>query len=131
MEGAMAGFRILNIHRNWEDWLGMLLGVVIGLSPWLANEMTSSAVMWNAVVLGALVIGLASLELVALQRWEEAGEAVCGAWLVASPFVFGYAAAGALRYWHFVLGAAVVVLALLETWQDWKLSERELAQHGR
>ncbi len=127
----MSGIRFFKIHGSWEDWVSMLLGVVIGLSPWLADQQDHQAVMWNAILVGACVLVLAQLEYVSLQRWEEGCEIVLGLWLVASPFTFGYANAGTLRYWHFVLGAAVVVLAVLELWQDWKLSDKELAEHGR
>jgi hypothetical protein len=109
----------------------MLLGVLIGFSPWLAGEPHDPAVMWNAFLVGVLVLGLAQLEYVSLPRWEEIGEIACGLWLMASPFVFGYADAGALRYWHFILGVVVALIAALELWQDWKLSEKELAQHGQ
>jgi O-antigen/teichoic acid export membrane protein len=127
----MSGIRFFNIHRSWEDWAGMLLGLLIGFSPWLAGQPHDQAVMWNAFLVGALVLGLAQLEYVGLQRWEEVSEIACGLWLMASPFIFGYAEAGALAYWHFVLGAIVALLAVLELWQDWRLSDRELAQHGQ
>lgn len=127
----MSGVRFFNVHRSWEDWVSMLIGVMIGISPWLAGQQDDQSVMWNAVLVGALVLGLAQLEYVSLQRWEEAGEIACGLWLIASPFIFGYAQSGALRYWHFILGAVVVVIAALELWQDWKLSDRDLAQHGQ
>jgi hypothetical protein len=87
--------------------------------------------MWNAVIIGALVLLMAELELTNLQRWQETVQVACGLWLIASPFGFGYSATGALRYWHFILGGAVVLLALLQLWQDWKLSDRELARHGQ
>jgi hypothetical protein len=35
-----------------------------------------------------------------------------------------------LAAWQYALGAAVVVLAALELWQDWRLSETQLAAHG-
>ena len=127
----MSGIRFFGIHRSWEDWLGMLLGVLIGLSPWLAGQQDHQTVMWNAILVGALVLAVAQLEYVSLQRWEEAGEIALGLWLIASPFIFGYADTGDLRYWHFVFGAAVVLLAVFELWQDWKLSDKELAQHGQ
>ena len=127
----MSGIRFLKIHRSWEDWVSMLIGVLIGISPWLAEQQVDQAVMWNAVLVGALVLGLAQLEYVSLQRWEETGEIVLGLWLIASPFTFGYAETGALRYWHFILGAIVVLLAALELWQDWRLSDKELTQHGQ
>ena len=50
-------------------------------------------------------------------------------WLAASPLVLGYG--GAMAAWHFVLGGLLVVLSLLELWQDWKLSDRDLAKHGQ
>ena len=127
----MSGIRFFNVHRSWEDWSSMLLGVLIGFSPWLAGQQHDQTVIWNAVLIGAFVLGLAQLEYVSLQRWEEIGEIACGLWLMASPFIFGYAEAGALPYWHFALGAIVALLAVLELWQDWKLSGRELAQHGQ
>ncbi len=126
----MAKVALFGVHRLWEDWLGIAAGILIGLSPWLADTMGSSAVMWNATIVGTLVFGLAALELVDLRRWEEALEMALGLWLIASPFVFGYAGT-ALMYWHLVLGAAVAVLAILELMQDWKASDRELAQHGK
>ena len=127
----MSGTRFLTIHRSWEDWVGMLIGVLIVISPWLAEQRGDQAVIWNAVLVGALVLGLAQLEYVSLQRWAETGEIVLGLWLIASPFTFGYAEAGALRYWHFILGAIVVLLAALKLWQDWRLSDKEFAQHGQ
>jgi SPW repeat-containing protein len=125
----MAG--IFKVHRTWEDWVGIALGVLIGFSPWLTGQQNDAVVSWNAVIVGALVLALAALELAGLQRWEEVCEVVCGLWLIASPFVFGYIGTGTLGYWHFVLGVLVVLLAAWELWQDWKLSDKELARHGQ
>ena len=86
--------------------------------------------MWNAMLVGVLVFSLAAIELVDLHRWEETGEIVCGLWLIASPYIFGYAGTDLLRYRHFGLGAVVALLAAIELWQDWRLSDRELARHG-
>ena len=118
-------------HRTWEDWLGMVLGVVIGLSPWLSGQQDNNLINWNAILLGAFVLVLAELELVGLQRWQEFAEIACGAWLFVSPFIFGYAGAGPLRVWHYIIGAIVMALAAFELWQDWKLSDKELARHGQ
>jgi hypothetical protein len=55
-----------------------------------------------------------------LQRWEEILELACGGWIIASPLVFQYS--GDLSIIHMILGAAVMVLALFELWQDRKRS---------
>jgi hypothetical protein len=127
----MSGIRFFTIHRSWEDWVGMLIGVLIGFSPWISDQHNDQAVIWNALAVGVLVLGLAQLEYVSLQRWEEIGGIALGLWLTASPYIFGYAEAGTLRYWHVVLGGIVALIAALELWQDWNLSDKELAQHGQ
>jgi SPW repeat. len=75
---------VLQDHRSWEDWVGMLIGVLIGFSPWLAEQQGDQAVMWNAILVGAVVLVLAQLEYVSLQRWEEIGEIV--RWAMADRF---------------------------------------------
>ncbi len=127
----MASIRFFNVHRAWEDWFGMVLGVVIGLSPWIAGRPEGELPMLNAIAVGAAVLLLAETELVDLHRWEESLALLCGVWLIASPFAFGYAEAGGLAAWHFALGGIVVLLAAVELWQDWTLTDEQLIQHGR
>jgi hypothetical protein len=134
----MSDLDFLKTHRTWEDWLGMLLGALIVLSPWFPMQADHeivdaerSFIILNAFTVGLLVFGLAQLEYVALQRWEEVAEVILGLWLIASPYIFGYSADGLLRFWHASLGGAVVLLATLQLWQDWDLSEQELARHGQ
>lgn len=125
----MAAIR-LNVHRSWEDLISMLIGVLIMISPWMANAVDSQFVVMNAIIVGALVLSLAQMEMIVLRASEEWFELACGLWLTASPFVLGYASSGELRYWHFVLGTLVVLLAVMELWQDWKLSDKQLAEHS-
>lgn len=103
-------------HRGWEDLFSAACGVLIILSPALAYGDVGVAVFIATGFVGVVITMLAMLELMAHQRWEELAELACGLWIVLSPLVFGYA--GILRYSHFVLGAVVAVLALLELWQD-------------
>ncbi len=126
----MAGTRLFNMHYAWEDALSMSLGFLIVLTSWLIGDGGSQAAAINAAIVGILVVTIGGSEFLELRRWEEGLEIACGLWLIASPFIFGYADAGTLRYWHFVLGGAVVVLAALELSQDWQLSDEELAHHS-
>jgi hypothetical protein len=115
----------------------MLLGVLIVLSPWFPThtghevDADRSFLILNTFTIGIVVFGLAQLQYVALQRWEEVAEIVAGLWLVASPYIFGYSGDGLLQFWHAALGGLVMLLAALQLWQDWDLSDQELAQHGQ
>ena len=126
----MAGIRLFNVHYVWEDILSMGVGALIVLTAWMVGDGNTQTVATNATIVGILVVILGASEFLDLRRWEEGLETACGLWLIASPFVFGYANAGTLRYWHFALGAAVVLLAVSELRQDWNLSRAELSNHS-
>ena len=113
----MTKLKFLRSHRAWEDWLGMAIGSVIVLSPWLTKESADPQIVLNAAVAGFAIMMLAELDLVQCRRWAEAGQLVCGAWVATSSFIFGYSGSGALRYWHIVAGLTVVLLGSLELWQ--------------
>jgi hypothetical protein len=119
----------MGVHRTWEDWAGIGLGVVTVLTPWFAGATQSQTITLNAVIIGMAIVVFAAFTLVNLRRGEEIAQFLCGLWLMASPYIFGYA--GQLSTWHYVLGAFVALLALLEFWQDWTLSDDELAKHGQ
>jgi hypothetical protein len=134
----MSDFRFFDTHRTWEDWCGMLLGLLIVLSPWFptqsGHELVTgdrSYVLLNTITVGILVFGLAQLEYIALQRWEQVAEIMLGLWLIASPYIFGYQTDGLLRFWHCSLGGIVVLLAALQLWQDWELSDQDMLKHGQ
>jgi hypothetical protein len=132
----MSDSRFFSTHRPWEDWFGMLLGGLIVVSPWFPFQSSHetmdaerSMMILNTFVVGMLVFGLAQLEYVALQRWEEVAEIAFGLWLIVSPFIFGYSGDDMLKIWHASLGVIVVLLGALQLWQDWRLSDQELANH--
>ena len=133
----MSDFRFFKTHRSWEDWLGMLLGVLIVLSPWFPTQASPEIagdrnyVILNTFTVGVIILSLGQLEYLALQRWEEVAEIVLGLWLIASPYMFGYSGDGLLVFWHSSLGGLVVLLAALQLWQDRDLSDQEMLKLGQ
>ena len=103
-------------HRGWEDFCSALFGGLIILSPVIDG--TSTVITVNAGIFGVLIVGLALVEFMSLQRWEEILELACGGWIMASPFVMQYG--NDLRLIHLILGGGVVIFALFELWQDRK-----------
>ena len=117
--------------KHWQDPMNALLGIWVLLSPWALGFQDMTMAMSNAVIIGLALIAAALGAIFVPRAWEEWTEGALGLWLIASPFIFGYADTGDLRYWQFIFGAVVVLLAVLELWQDWKLSDKELAEHGQ
>ena len=129
-EVTVAEKKFVETHAAWEDWLGAGLGLVIALTPNFVSEAVNKGVQLNTVLIGFLILLVALVERVRLHHWEEVVEIVLGAWVIALPFIYGYAGIGMLRYWHFALGGIVVLLDLHELWQDWDASREDLASHG-
>jgi hypothetical protein len=120
----MAMQQTFSAHRAWEDWGSMGFGLVIVISPWLAQTPENQAATVNAMTVGALVIFIGAVELQFIRRWEEWCEFALGVWLVISPWVLGYSGLGTLTAMHVILGVLVAALALLELWQDRDLLDR-------
>jgi hypothetical protein len=45
--------------------------------------------------------------------------------------MFGYSGDGMLQFYHSSLGGLVVLLAALQLWQDWNLSDYDMLKHGQ
>ncbi|RXH26820.1 MULTISPECIES: SPW repeat protein [Bradyrhizobium] len=131
----MSDFGFLNTHRTWEDWCGMLLGAAIVASPWFPIQDPAvnahQTMILNTVAIGLVVFGISQLEYVALQRWQEVTTILIGLWLIASPYVMGYSGDGFLRVYHTGLGAVLVLLGVLQLWQDWDLTDQDMLRHGQ
>lgn len=99
-----------------RKWGTVLLGAYLFGSPWAFGILAEDAVgSTNAWLVGALLI-VAALRVPALfgPRPAESIKAGAGAWLLASPFVLGFA--GSLAAWNaWVVGALTIALADLPT----------------
>ena len=41
---------------KWEDWLGIALGALLLVSPWIFGYSDSSAATMNALVMGSILV---------------------------------------------------------------------------
>lgn len=71
---AVVVFAIVAVEtfRVWEEWANLTLGTWLLVSPWVLGFSTSAALMWNAVIFGALIIGFAGWALITEGRSKEA-----------------------------------------------------------
>ena len=75
----MAFKDFLKPHRSWEDGVGLLLGLTIGLTPWLYDENPVPRVAVNSAVTGLAVLMFAQLKML-----SDAGGKSSLSWRVGS-----------------------------------------------
>jgi len=56
---AVASVSALVAFHEWEEWVTALLGLWLVVSPWLVGFADVAAAMWNQIVIGVIVGGLA------------------------------------------------------------------------
>ena len=76
---------------QWEDWVGIGLGVWLLASPWMFGFTGESAATMNALIMGTILVLEEMLEAVVHEMAEEWIDIVAGFWLIISPFVLGFA----------------------------------------
>jgi hypothetical protein len=96
--------------KRWQDWVNLVLGLWILLSPW-ALQFATAEHAWNAYVVGAGIAILAAAALIVFQPWEEWVNLALGAWLLASPWLLGFSTATIAMWNAVIIGALVVVFA--------------------
>jgi len=96
---------------RWQDWTSFALAVWLALSPWFAGYSDHDAATGNAAFCGLLLALAAHFE---ASCCEDSGEWInlgLGLWLVAAPFVLGFAALNSATANAMAVGVLVSALA--------------------
>ena len=96
---------------NWASAVNTLAGIWLIGSGWLYGLPTDGIV--NAIAVGLLIALVAVCRLAAGPGWAWVSwfNAVLGAWMIASPWIYGYADGSAAAWNSAVVGLGVLVLA--------------------
>lgn len=76
---------------QWEDWVGVVLGLWLLASPWVVGFSGEQAATMNALFMGTILVLEELLDLGVHEMAEEWIDVVAGLWLVISPVVLGFA----------------------------------------
>jgi len=52
---VIGGITLYAFHA-WEEWVNVVLGAWLLVSPWVLGFSKSAVLMWNAVIFGALIL---------------------------------------------------------------------------
>jgi hypothetical protein len=79
-------------ERRWQDWLNLLIGIWLFISPWVIGfAATDSNASWNAWILGVAIVVFSAIAVSMPQAWEEVINILLGIWMVISSWVIGVA----------------------------------------
>jgi SPW repeat len=53
----------LSFFQEWEEWLNLIAGLWVAVSPWILGFAATTNAMWTHVVLGLLVAAAAAWEI--------------------------------------------------------------------
>jgi hypothetical protein len=96
------------------DVYNLVLGVVLMAAPWLFSFAREPA-RADDWVTSLLVIAVAVAAVLAYAEWEEWAGMILGLWVMASPWLLGFAHTKAMHV-NIVLGLAIAFMSALELW---------------
>jgi SPW repeat len=110
----------LSAMTRRQDWISLLLAVLLVISPWILGFVDEGRAAWNALISGAIIAGLSITAFTGFREWEEWEEAIAfvlGVWVIVAPWVLGFAGSAVASSTHVVLGILVVIASAWEFWQ--------------
>jgi uncharacterized membrane protein HdeD (DUF308 family) len=103
-------------HNSVQDWINLICGVLLFVSPWalrFTGEMTAARTAWVGGVVIA-VMGIAAL--VQFAEWEDWVALIVGVLMIISPWALGFAALHSAAWPFVVLGLIVALASVSEIW---------------
>lgn len=98
--------------KHWQDPINIVIAIWLIASPWVIGYVDYTAATANSVAVGTLLAAAALGAIFVPRAWEEWTEVLLGLWMILSPWVLGFAAAGAATANAVVSGLVVIALAL-------------------
>lgn len=102
----------MDTKQRWQDWVNLILGTWLFITPFFGMEMTSSTAAWNSYIFGVVVVVLSIWALVRPRAWEEWINLIVGIWLIIAPFALGYTMQTTAMWNSIVVGVIVGIDAI-------------------
>lgn len=103
-------------ERNVQDWISLVCGALLFISPWALGFVGDLAAARTAWVGEIVIAVMAIAALVQFAEWEEWVTLVVGLAVAAAPWVFGFAALHHALAVCVVLGLIVALASVTEIW---------------
>jgi len=95
--------------RHWVDWINVMFGVWLITSPWfLTVAGDDQPAAWSSWIVGVGIVSLAFFAMYKPAGWGDSVGIILGAWLLASPWMLGFAGAPAAAMNAVIIGVLVI-----------------------
>ncbi len=104
------------VRKSVQDWINLICGALLFISPWalgFSGDMAAARTAWVGGIVIA-VMGIAAL--VQFAEWEDWVALIVGVLMIIAPWAMGFAAMYAAAWTFVVLGVVVAVASLSEIW---------------
>ncbi|HEU5228212.1 MAG TPA: SPW repeat protein [Ktedonobacteraceae bacterium] len=117
------GVSMVRPWTRWQDWVNVVAGIILFISPWYTATSWNSASSWNAWILG-VVIFLVALWALAMpgSMVPEVINIILGIWVFISPWVLGFANLSGEAWSAWILGIITIICAA------WSLSQLRMPE---
>ena len=112
------------MQKRWQDYAGVVLGVLLFLSPWIIGYTAMTAAAASAWVIGVATVVFFAIALAKPQQWEEWVNLVLAVLLLLSPFVLGFTGTMGAAVTHWILAVLIGGDAI------WALVQMRAQAHG-
>jgi uncharacterized membrane protein HdeD (DUF308 family) len=107
---------ISSTGKSIPDWLNLICGALLFISPWVLGFAGHMAAAWTAWIGGVVIGVMAIAALVQFAEWEDWVALIAGVLMVIAPWVMGFAAMTYAVWTFVVLGLSVAIASVSEIW---------------
>ena len=97
---------------HWENWLGVLLGMWLFVTPLVLGYAGNRAAGENALVMATVLVALELLDMGAYDKLGLWLDVAAGVWLCLSPYALGFASTPVAANTALAVGLLVLVITL-------------------
>ena len=78
------------MQQRWQDRVGVVLGILLVLMPWIAGFSEAAMAAGSAWIIGVATIVIFGIAIAKPQQWEEWVNLVLAIVLLLAPFALGF-----------------------------------------
>lgn len=95
------------MQQRWQDRVGLVLGILLILAPWVVGFSGMAAAAASAWVIGVATVVFFGIALAKPGQWEEWVNLVLAIVLLLSPFVLGFTGVAGAAWSHWILAILI------------------------